>query len=202
MEQYWIYYAIATAICIGLYGFAQKMKAEMPEQSDNWFIAYSYIAMSLGGVIGALIFGQSLQFTNLPTILYALGITSFYIVIVKTRLISLRYLSSSSYFINYRIFSSLWLVISGIFLFSETITTQEFLGILLWFFVFYLLLEKKSKNESVSDLKRWFIYLLIGSLAVTGVQTLAKSFATSDLDIYAGIFSGNILSPVYYSLKK
>lgn len=202
LSEYWLYYAIAASLCIGLYGFAQKMKAEMPEQSDNGFIAYSYIAMSLGGIFWSLIFWDSLQFGDITTILYALWITSFYIVIVKTRLISLRYLSSSSYFINYRIFSSLWLVISGIFLFSETITVKEFLWILLWFFVFYLLLEKKSQNESPSDLKKWFLYLLIWSLAVTGVQTLAKSFATSELDIFTLIFFQGIFGVLFVLLLK
>lgn len=188
LESYWIFFAIATAICIGFYGFAQKMKAEMPHQSDNGFVAYSYIAMGLVGLLWSLVFRSPLDLTNTTIILYALWITMFYIVIVKTRLISLRYLSSSTYFINYRIASSFWLVFVGITFFSETISIKEVIWILIWFFVFYLLIEKKSKNENISDIKKGFLYLLIWSVAVTWVQGVAKDFAISGLDIFTLVF--------------
>lgn len=202
MADYWIYYAIAASICIGLYWFAQKIKAEMPHQSDNGFIAYSYVAMSLGGIFGSLIFWHTLQLTDSFTILYALWITSFYIVIVKTRLISLRYLSSSTYFINYRIASSLWLLIVWVTLFSERISFQEWLWIMIWFIVFYLLIEKKYEKESFTDMKKGFLYLFIGSLAVTWVQTLAKSFATSDADIFSLVFFQGIFWVMFVLLLK
>jgi len=178
MQEYWIFFAIATAICIGFYGFAQKIKAEIPYQSDNGFVAYSYITMWIVWILGSLIFGTQLDLTNTDIFLYALWITLCYIVIVKTRLISLRYLSSSSYFINYRIASSLWLMFVGIIFFAETISLGEILWIFLWFVVFYLLIEKKSASESISDMKKWFLYLLIGSIAVTWVQAVAKDFTT------------------------
>lgn len=145
---------------------------------------------------------NSLQIMHLPTILYALGITIFYIIIVKTRLISLRYLSSSTYFINYRIASSLWLVIVWIILFSETISLKECIWILIGFIVFYLVIEKKNSHESAAHLKRGFIYLLLGSVAVTWVQSLAKSFATSDLDIFTLVFFQGIFWVVFVLLLK
>lgn len=174
----------------------------MPEQSDNGFIFYSYLAMGLAGIIGASVFWRPLQLTHIPTIFYALWITIFYIIIVKTRLISLRYLSSSTYFINYRIASSLWLVIVWVLFFSETITIKESFGILLGFFVFYLLIEKKTAWEKVTDLKQGFFYLLLGSFAVTGVQTLAKSFATSGMDIFSLVFFQGIFGTVFVLFLK
>lgn len=202
MEQYWIIFAIITALCIGFYGFSQKMKAEMPEQSDNGFIFYSYLLMGLSGLIWPIFFGSSLNLMHVDTILYALWITIFYIIIVKTRLQSLRYLSSSTYFINYRIASSLWLVIAGISFFSETITLKECIGILIWFVVFYLLIEKKDAKESMSELKKWFGYLLIGSFAVTWVQGLAKSFALSNLDIFTLVFFQGVFWILFVLLLK
>lgn len=202
MQEYWIFFAIATAICIGFYGFAQKIKAEIPYQSDNGFVAYSYITMWIVWILGSLIFGTQLDLTNTDIFLYALWITLCYIVIVKTRLISLRYLSSSSYFINYRIASSLWLMFVGIIFFAETISLGEILWIFLWFVVFYLLIEKKSASESISDMKKWFLYLLIGSIAVTWVQAVAKDFTTSWLDLFTLIFFQWILGTIFMILLR
>lgn len=193
MEYSWIAYSLLASLCIGLYGFAQKVKAEIPEQSDNGFIFYSYFAMMLAGIIWWILNGASFFVFHSTTFVYACIITIFYIIIVKSRLISLRFLSSSSYFINYRIFSSTWLILVGIILFWDSLSVKQFLGILLWFYVFYLLIEKKSKNETLSDLKKWFFYLLIWSLAVTWVQTLGKNFAISDFDVFTLIFYQGVL---------
>jgi len=184
MLEPWLIYAIATSICIGFYWFAQKMKAEMSEQSDNGFIFYSYLLMWLSGFVWPVFLQRPFDITSIDTIIYAFLITVFYIIIVKTRLQSLRYLSSSTYFINYRIASSLWLLIVGVIFFSESISWKELLWIIIWFFVFYLLIEKKSQSESFHDLQKWFWYLLLWSIAVTWVQAVAKNFALSDLDIF------------------
>jgi len=53
MEYSWIVFALLASISIGLYGFAQKVKAEMPHQSDNGFIFYSYACMTLAGILSA-----------------------------------------------------------------------------------------------------------------------------------------------------
>jgi drug/metabolite transporter (DMT)-like permease len=188
MEQYWIYYAIAASLCIGFYWFAQKMKAEMPEQSETWFIVYSYVWMGLTWFIGMLFSWINTSVFNYQSILYAFFITVFYLVIIKTRLKSLKYLSSSTYFINYRIVSSLWLIIVGTIFFSETISFKEGLWIALWFVVFYLLLEKKNTWESLSDMKKWFLYLFVWSLAVMWVQWFWKDFALSGNDISTLMF--------------
>lgn len=202
MQEYWIYYAIAASVCIGFYGFAQKIKAEIPDQSDNGFILYSYLLMWLSAFTGPIFFGSSLDIRNVDTMLYALAITFFYIIIVKTRLVSLRYLSSSTYFINYRIASSLWLLIVWIIFFSESISLKEIIWIGIWFVVFYLLIEKKSQSESLWDIKKWFLFLLIGSLAVTWVQWVAKNFALSDLDIFTLVLWQWIFGVIFVLLLK
>ena len=202
MEYSWIAYSLLASLCIGLYGFAQKVKAEMPEQSDNGFIFYSYFAMMLAGLIGWIFHGFHFDFFDIQILSFAFIITLLYIVIVKSRLISLRFLSSSSYFINYRIFSSTWLIVVWILLFWDTLSLKQIIWILLWFYVFYLLIEKKSKNETLSDLKKWFFYLLIGSFAVTWLQTLGKNFAISDFDVFTLIFYQGVLWCIMILLLK
>lgn len=121
-------------------------------------------------------------------LLYSLFITGVYIYIIKTRLLSLKYLSSSTYFINYRIISSIWLLFIGVLFFGENISPKEILGIFLGFFVFYLLIEKKNNAESLKEIKKGFLFLFLGTFWVAALQTAAKSFALGDYDILSLIF--------------
>ncbi len=188
MQAYWIYYAIGASLCIGLYWFAQKIKAEKPQQSETGFIIYSYVWMWIIGFLWSVISGQNIELLNVNALLYALWITLCYLVIIKTRLRSLKYLSSSTYFINYRIISSLWLILVGAVFFSETISLKEAVWILLWFVVFYLLLERKNTSESMVDFRKWFLFLFIGSVAVMWVQWFWKEYALSGESIFTLMF--------------
>ena len=113
----------------------------------------------------------------------------FYFFILKTRFISLKYLGSSTYFINYRIFSLILLLIFGIVFFSEKITINDYFGIFIGFLVFYLLLEKKEKEESLKNLKRGIVFLFLGVILISGLQGLSK---------YASINFYNILLIIFY----
>lgn len=149
---------------------------------------YSYVWMLVAWIMWILISWEEINLLNFHAIFYAFSITAFYLIIIKTRLKSLRYLSSSTYFINYRIISSLWLIILWMLAFWETISLKEALGIALGFVVFYLLLEKKNDSETLSDLKKGFFYLFLGSFAVMGVQWLGKDFALSGDYIFTLMF--------------
>lgn len=187
MEQYWFIFAAIASTSIGLYGFAQKMQSEQGSISNTTFIFYSYVAMMVFPVIAMLILQSPPRFEK-EELLYSLFITSVYICIIRTRLQSLKYLSSSSYFINYRIISSIWLLLIGLFFFTEHISLKEILGIIVWFVVFYLLIEKKDTKESVWDVKKGFFYLFLGTIGVALLQTAAKNFAIGDYDVLSLIF--------------
>jgi len=197
----WIIYAIITSILVGFYWFAQKMKAEMQNQSDNGFVFYSYFMMWVCWLLSMIYSWWSFSFHS-ETFWYAFFITVLYIIIVKSRLRSLKYLSSSTYFINYRIFSSMWLLLTGVLIFSETISTQEVLWIFVGFIVFYLLIEKKSKWESFEDIKKWFVYLLIWTIAITWVQSINKDFVTAELNIFLLTLYQWILWVIFIFLSK
>jgi drug/metabolite transporter (DMT)-like permease len=113
--------------------------------------------------------------------------------LLYTRLEGLKYLSTSTYFINYRLLSSIWLVFIWIFFFQENISIKEFLWILLGFFIFYLLFEKKTENEKKVDFKKGILYLLFWIILATVSQVLSKYFVINNEDIlslyvYEGIF--------------
>jgi uncharacterized membrane protein len=101
---------------------------------------------------------------------------------MKFRLKSLEYLDSSSYFINYRIFSSILLLIFWQIFFWEIISVKEYIWTFLGFVIFYLLLEKKYKNESGDDIYKGFVYLGIGIIWVSFIWIIQKQFILLDLD--------------------
>ena len=115
--------------------------------------------------------------------MYGAMITGVYIAILQSRIKCLKYVDSSTYFINYRIFSSILLLIFGQILFSEVISLQEYVLIFLWFLIFFLLLEKKEKKESKSDFVKWIYYILFGVVLITVAQLLSKSFVVSGHNI-------------------
>jgi len=189
----WILYSLITMLLVGLYWFAQKIKAEHPDQSDTGFIFYTNIAFFFVWLFWVLISWSLGDLYNMSIVIYSFLIMFLYIIISKTRLLSLRYISSSTYFINYRILSSTWLLLIGISFFQENISLKEILWVFIGFFVFYLLIEKKSQWESKKDMQKGFLYLFIWSVCIAGLQSISKDFALSwwsvfVLAFYSGIF--------------
>ena len=192
----WLIYSLISCISVGLFWFFQKIESESKLINTNGFIIYAHVAMIVLPLF-MFVSGISQITVNLQLIFYAAIMNFLYILILKTRLKSLKFLSSSTYFINYRIFSSILLLIFGQILFWENISAQEYLGIFLWFVIFYFLLEKKTKKESDRDLKNGYIFLFIWVLLLSVIWLAQKQFTLGDFDVvsyifysgFAGIFS-------------
>lgn len=182
----WMIYALAWSVTIGIYWFLQKIEAES-NINRNSFIFYSHVWMIIYPLIYLLIIWWKIHF-NMQIFLYALLLNTIYVIIMKFRLKSLKYIDSSSYFINYRIFSSILLLIFGQIFFWEIISIKEYIWIFLWFIIFYLLLEKKYKKESDNNVYKGFIYLAIGIVWVSLIWIIQKKFILLDLDFSSYIF--------------
>ena len=196
----WFVYSILTCISVGLYAFFTKVQAES-KYDDFYFYFFMYLTFLM--LLPYLIY-EKVNFFDLEIILLSIVFVLFYFFILKTRFVSLKYLSSSTYFINYRIFSSILLLIFGIIFFSEKITINDYFGIFIGFIVFYLLLEKKEKKESLKNLKRGIIFLFLGVILISGLQTLSKYASINFYNIfliifYEGIFGFCIL---FFSKRK
>ena len=200
--EVWIIYALITSLWVGLYWFAQKIKAENPKQSDTGFIFYTYLIFLVTGLTWVYLTWESWVLYDYTAMTYSFWIMFLYTIVVKTRLLSLRYLSSSTYFINYRIFSSIWLLLLGMFVFSETISFKEILWVLVGFIVFYLLIEKKDNTESKKDLQRGFIFMFIWSICIAGLQSINKDFALSWLNIYFLVLYSGFFGIIFAILLK
>ncbi|NQZ85508.1 MAG: hypothetical protein HRU03_07350, partial [Nanoarchaeales archaeon] len=149
--EMWLVYALLAAILVGIFSFTTKIVAEKNYDKDL-SLFYLYLCSFILSIIYFIFFGE-LKY-SLGTFVAALVTGILYPINLKTRFVSLKYISSSTYFINYRIFSSSLLLVLGIYLFSESVTYFQVVGIVIGFFIFYLLLEKKEKKEKIVDFKK------------------------------------------------
>ncbi len=206
--ELWVIYSLISCVAVWLFGFFQKIESESKSVNTNGFIIYAHVSMILLPLVMFLTWFSQIT-VNLELIFYAIVMNFMYIIILKTRLKSLKFLSSSTYFINYRIFSSILLLLFGQILFWEIISLREYLGIFLWFVIFYFLLEKKTKKESNQDLKKWYLFLSAGVGLLSVIWLAQKQFTLWDFDIvsyifyswFAGIFSTYMMRKKGETLK-
>jgi uncharacterized membrane protein len=184
-------YALWGSLTVGVFGFLQKIEAES-KINRNSFLLYSHVWMIFCPLFYVLITWSALEL-NKSVLLYTFMISSIYVIVIKFRLKSLEYLDTSSYFINYRIFSSILLLILWQIFFWETISIKEYLWIFLWFIIFYLLIEKKNKELSNTNLLNGFLYLGVWIVWVSWIWIIQKNFVLLDLDFTSYIFSSWVI---------
>jgi hypothetical protein len=105
MDNLWLIYSLFALVLIGIYGFLTKIQAES-KLSSNTFVFYNYIFLTLISFTLVWLLGGKLLI-NTGIISYALVTTVVYVALLYTRLEGLKYLSTSTYFINYRLLSSI-----------------------------------------------------------------------------------------------
>lgn len=174
MVESWFLYAIGSFFLVWIYWFLQKVEAES-SLNTNSFIFYAHS----GCIIFPLIYIVFLWWTfdfNYRNILFWIGINLLYVWALKSRIKSLKTLSSSAFFINYRIASSSLLIILGQMFFHEHIALKEYVWMLLWFIIFYLLLEKKKTDAKKKEILYWYLFLLVSILLITIIWLLMKQF--------------------------
>jgi uncharacterized membrane protein len=182
----WLIYAILWSICTGVFWILQKIDAES-EMNRNWFIFYAHIWAAVIPLI-IILFSAQQFYHDFHLLIFSIFASLAYFFVLKLRLVCLTYMSSSSYFINYRIFVSILLLFWGQLFFSENINVNEYLGVFLWFIVFYLLLEKKIDNKKQTDLWLWYVYLGLSILIASALWMLQKLVALEAFDILTYVF--------------
>lgn len=185
--ELWILYSILAWLTMWVVGYFQKIQAEEKFVNTDAFIFYNFFFSFVYSIFWLTFFWNGIIFWW-ENVVYGFLIVLSYHFILKFRIKSLKYVNTSTYFINYRIFSSILLVILWQLLFWETITINEYLWIILWFVIFYLLLEKKEKWEKESDFRKWIIFIFYCVILVSFLQILAKDFMISWFDPYSLLF--------------
>lgn len=183
----WLIYAIVASVTAGVGGFLSKIQTENQDVSTETYMFYNFLYSFLASIFGILFFSDGLVI-SLENMLYWLIVVFLYFFVLKFRLKSLEYVSSSTYFINFRLFSSILLVIWGQLIFSEFISFREYIWIFLWFIIFYLLLERGGRLKQWKDLRKWIQYIIYCIILVTILQLVAKDYIISGFDPFSFVF--------------
>lgn len=192
----WMIHALLASLFTGLFGIFQKIESEDKTINRDSFIFYAYLFGSIFSWIIFLFLDISLIF-NIPAILAGVFVTMLYIYVLKLRHNCLEYMTSSSYFINYRIFSSIGLVIVWAGFLWEHISINEYLGIVLWFIIFYLLLEKKHKKENTTDLQKGYVFLGISIILSVFIWVVQKYFTITADAVWIFLFSSSVAGTIW-----
>ena len=122
----------------------------------------------------------------------------------KFVLTSLDNVSSSVFFINNRIFTSILILIISYFVFDDKITIFQFLGLVLGIFVFLLLFDKEDKSRKSSNFKKGIFFLGLCILSFS-YSNLAIKYGISHISILkyllAFSFSCFLFSIIFYYKK-
>lgn len=188
----WLIFALIATVLIWLHGFLSKMQSEQKKIHDDVFIFYLYIYLIIVSLWSIFFFNRELQFW-LSIIVYAAIMVIINTFFLKARFISLRHLSTSAFFINFRIISSILLIIIWVLFFKESINAKELSWIFLWFITFYLLLEKNPTAKITKNTKKWILYLFYAIILTTILQAVSKNFILTNPDIYSLLFYEGII---------
>ncbi len=196
----WFLDAILVTIAVGSVAFVNKIFAE--RKYDQKFSA-----MILFGVmfIFSLIYLSffEIQFLNGMDILLVViwgSLTCFYSIIMMT---ALRYLPTSTYFVNVRLISSFILLFIGVIFFEDVLSQLEIMGFILGIMAMTLLFENERK-EGLSY-KKGLIVLFLGIVVLVVTHTISKLFSleASKVPIVLVIlFASSFLTSLILGYKK
>lgn len=204
--ELWLLYSIIAALFWWISGFSQKIANEY--KVDAFFLilmqSLVMIIISLWIIIshgtGFILKWESVWILFL---LFILSASQFFNTRVRAEI--LKYLSSSEYFVSFRILTVGVLTVFWMIIFHEFITVTQLIGLVIWSCGIVLLFEEDTRLQHS---RNWFraIYLLIISVILGAViQISAKYLTLESWDItlilfYEGVFL--LLLSLLFSRKK
>ena len=196
MEQYWLLITLLVTFSIGIVAFTNKIFAEKKynPQLSAW-VLYVYL------FIITLIFWAIFGFSSLSevwlyhSVLAIIWGFQFYLYSV-VMIFALRYLPTSTYFLSIRLTSSFILLLIGLFIFWDIITTREYIWFFIWAVAMLFLFE--CERNSKFDYKKWIYFLWLWIFFVVIWHSITKVLA-SNLEhililLLIAFFAASILS--------
>jgi len=172
MFDNWLFLTLLVTISVGIVAFINKIFAERKYNVQLSLLILYAIMFCISLVLG--FFQWFTLLSNIWTksivwcVLWGAQFYGYSFVMMN----ALKYLPTSTYFITVRLSSSFILLFIGILFFGDIITYKEILGFLLWIWAMLLLFE--NKNESITNLKKWLIFLWFWIFCLVFWHTITK----------------------------
>jgi drug/metabolite transporter (DMT)-like permease len=101
---------------------------------------------------------------------------------------ALEHVSTSFFFINYRIFSSILVLLIGLLFFSEELQIKDYLGMLVGFLVFFALLENTKESTIKKKIGLGLLYTLLAIVFISFTQYLLKGSSYYQIGLFDFLF--------------
>ena len=159
--ELWLFFALVSAVAAGLLAFAQKVSA-VRRYNSSLFNGYSAGIASIIGLFVAGIY-EGFDAITWPLVVVALlsGIAS--LLSTNLRVDSLKHIDTTISLPIHKFISPLFVLIFGIILFNEHLTTLEWFGIITGMFVPLLLINKTEKTRQ-NNLYKGLILVIVSGL--------------------------------------
>ncbi len=172
----WFLYWVLSALFAWLASFLLKVSAE---KDYNYFLfsTYSFFTWGISAFICYLFSWVYIEEIFLVIILSIMMWLSYFVVFVL-RLEALQNISTTFYFLIYKVFSGIWAVIVWILFFKDILALNEIIWISLWLSVPFFIMNGKDKWEQ-KNLYKWVILCLL-----SGVFVLVSVFIWKIINLY------------------
>ena len=196
-----IFFACIAMITAGSFSFSSKVLSSLKIQKE---VINIYLALFCL-IIAFIFFLIQGKYTLFQKEMFVIGglLGFFYSLNLLLRFEVLKYVTTSFYFINYRIFSSILILIGGWIIFGETLSLINILGFFVGFFVFALLFDISDKH---ANLKRGVFLLLITILLLSATNLIGNFLSLNKNNVinYAFVYFCFYLffSCIYFLLSK
>ena len=141
--QNWFVSAIFVTLSMGLVAFINKVFAERKYDQKFSSIILWGISTIFALIYITFVGLSNMEFSQLILLIaWGSGIYLYAIAMMT----ALRYLPTSTYFVNVRLMSSLGLLFVGLVFFSDQISSLEYVGFIVGIIAMILLLEREEKK--------------------------------------------------------
>jgi len=181
----WLFFAIASIFFAGVYQFQVKV-ASHKHYNPSMVTGYGYLAWAVFSAIFLIFEGIELQDWKLIAGFAFINVF-FYFLSTLTRMESMKNIDSVIFFPVFKTVSPILVTLSSLILFSETLSTKEIIGIILWICVPLLLITAHENTRQI-NLKRGIIYLVISSFFVLVSTSIIKQLNVLELNIPLFVF--------------
>jgi drug/metabolite transporter (DMT)-like permease len=174
--QNWLISAVLCSVALGIVAFVNKIFAERRYNQQ-----FSAVVLFGEVVVLSLIYVAFFEFRVLTstefilTILWGVAVAAYSVIMMT----ALRYLPTSTYFVNVRLISSLVLLLIGMFIFHDKLSAYEAIGFMIGVIAMTLLFEKEDKSNFNYIKGTQALLLGAGSLIITNTITKMLSVEVS-----------------------
>lgn len=159
--ELWLIFALMSAISAGFLAFTQKICA-VRRYNSSLFNGYS---AGIASIIGLVVAGIYEGFSGITWLFIFIALLSGIASLLSTnfRVDSLKHIDTTISLPIHKFISPLFVLIFGIILFNENLTSYEWLGIIVGIFIPLLLINKAEKIRQ-NNLHKGLILVIISGL--------------------------------------